>query len=138
MLTSNPSHHRDAAGEMGLAVLMLLAGLLLWPVGLIGTLFGMVVISATSGQREFLADAYAVQFTRNPEGLAGALKVLAGGDAGSHVRTANALEASGFFFARMPLVYGLDVHASTADGRILRLIPTGTGYRCLRMTSSTT
>ena len=99
-LSSAPSHHHDPAGELGLAALMSLTGILLWPVGLIGTLFGLLVMSATSRQREFLADAFAVQFTRNPEGLAGALKVLAGCEAGSRVRTAKSLEAQPLLFCR--------------------------------------
>ncbi len=98
-LASTPSRHRDTSGEIGLAIVMTLAGVMLWPVGLIGTLFGLMVMSATSRQREFLADAFAVQLTRNPEGLAGALKVLAGCDSGSRVRTPKSLEASHFFFA---------------------------------------
>ena len=49
-------------------------GLILLILGYIGVLFGKLIKSAVSRQREFLADASAVQFTRNPFGLAGALK----------------------------------------------------------------
>ncbi|MDF3030351.1 MAG: protease [Moraxellaceae bacterium] len=48
-------------------------GLLVWLVGSIGLLFGRLIKAAISRQREFLADASSVQFTRNPDGLAGAL-----------------------------------------------------------------
>jgi Zn-dependent protease with chaperone function len=98
-LSTTTNDQRDAVTELLMALVLTLAGILLWPVGLIGTLFGTLVMSATSRQREFLADAYAVEFTRNPEGIAGALKVLAGCDAGSRVRSSKAIEASHFFFA---------------------------------------
>ena len=46
-------------------------------VGYIGLFFGRWIKSAVSRQREFLADASAVQFTRDPDGIAGALKKIA-------------------------------------------------------------
>ncbi|HEX4869918.1 MAG TPA: M48 family metallopeptidase [Moraxellaceae bacterium] len=48
-------------------------GLLLWVIGSIGLFFGRLIKAAISRQREFLADASSVQFTRNPDGLAEAL-----------------------------------------------------------------
>ena len=48
-------------------------GLGLVVIGSVGTFFGNLIKAAVSRQREFLADASAVQFTRNPEGIAGAL-----------------------------------------------------------------
>lgn len=52
---------------------LFLFGLLLWVIGSIGLLFGRLIKAAISRQREFLADASSVQFTRNPDGLAEAL-----------------------------------------------------------------
>lgn len=49
------------------------AGLALWLIGAVGVFFGQLIKAAVSRQREFLADAASVQFTRNPEGIAGAL-----------------------------------------------------------------
>lgn len=46
-------------------------------VGYIGMFFGRWIKSAVSRQREYLADASAVQFTRDPEGISGALKKIA-------------------------------------------------------------
>src|ERR1019366_3003207 len=66
-------------------------------VGSIGVFFGKLIKSAVSRQREFLADAASVQFTRNPEGLAGALKKV--GSSGSRIDDPNAEDASHFFFA---------------------------------------
>ena len=51
-----------------------LIGLTFMVLGFLGLLFGNLIKAAVSRQREFLADASAVQFTRNPEGIAGALK----------------------------------------------------------------
>ncbi|MGA2541987.1 MAG: M48 family metalloprotease [Verrucomicrobiota bacterium] len=74
-----------------------LIGLVLIVAGCIGVFFGKLIKSAVSRQREFLADASAVQFTRNPEGLASALKKVGG--CGSRLQDANAEDASHLFFA---------------------------------------
>ena len=52
---------------------MLFGGLVIWLIGLIGVFAGRVIKAAISREREFLADASSVQFTRNPGGIAGAL-----------------------------------------------------------------
>ena len=77
----------------------ILVGLALIIVGWVGVLFGRLIQAAVSRQREFLADASAVQFTRNPSGLAGALKKIGGISEGSQLRSHRAEEASHFFFA---------------------------------------
>ena len=53
-----------------------LVGLALYVLGYVGVFFGNLIKAAVSRQREFLADASAVQFTRNPDGIAGALKKI--------------------------------------------------------------
>ena len=53
-----------------------LFGLALAIVGGIGTLFGRLMQAAISRQREYLADATAVQYTRNPGGIGGALRKI--------------------------------------------------------------
>ncbi|MDD5482028.1 MAG: M48 family metallopeptidase [Kiritimatiellae bacterium] len=78
---------------------LLLAGLCLMIIGYIGVLFGRLIKSAVSRQREFLADAAAVQFTRNPGGIAGALKKIGGFASGGRISHPNAEEASHLFFA---------------------------------------
>ena len=75
-----------------------LLGLALIVIGWVGVLFGRLIQAAVSRQREFLADASAVQFTRNPAGLAGALKKIGGLDLGSKLQAAHAEEASHMFF----------------------------------------
>ena len=67
-------------------------------VGYIGVLFGKLLKGAISRQREFLADAAAIQFTRNPGGIFGALKKIARGARGSRIMSHRAEEASHFFF----------------------------------------
>ena len=103
---------------------LILVGCMLWPAGLIGTFMSLLAKSATSRQREFLADAFAVQFTRHPEGLAGALKRVAGHTAGGRVRSSQALEASHMFFVEGcgRLASLLASHPSLTK-RILRLDP---------------
>ena len=78
---------------------IVLFGLALIVIGYIGVLFGHLIKSAVSRQREFLADASAVQFTRNPDGIAGALKKIGGVSYGSRIQDAHAEEASHMFFA---------------------------------------
>jgi Zn-dependent protease with chaperone function len=72
-------------------------GILLLIVGSLGLLFGRLIQAAVSRQREFLADASSVQFTRNPAGLSGALQKI-GGD-GSRLSSPHASDASHLFFA---------------------------------------
>lgn len=76
-----------------------LLGLALILIGWVGVLFGRLIQAAVSRQREFLADASAVQFTRNPGGLAGALKKIGGLSEGSRLQSPRAEEASHLFFA---------------------------------------
>lgn len=70
----------------------------LYVIGYIGHFFAQLIKSAVSVQREYLADASAVQFTRNPEGLAGALKKIGGLGAGSRLNHPRAVEMSHMFF----------------------------------------
>jgi Zn-dependent protease with chaperone function len=83
----------------GAAAVLPLAGLALVVIGYVGVFFGRLIKSAVSRQREFLADASAVQFTRNPDGVSGALKKIGGLDTGSLIMSPNAEQASHFFFS---------------------------------------
>lgn len=83
-------------GGAGGAVLL---GLGLLVIGYAGIFFGNLIKAAVSRQREFLADASAVQFTRNPDGIGGALKLIGGYSLGAHVNASNAAEISHFFFS---------------------------------------
>ncbi len=77
---------------------MFLIGLAVYILGYLGVLLGNIIKAAISRQREFLADASSVQFTRNPAGLAGALKKIGGLAEGSRIRDAHAHEISHMFF----------------------------------------
>ena len=83
----------------GNAIYFMLIGVALIVLGFVGMLIGSLIKAAVSRQREYLADSSAVQFTRNPEGLAGALKRIGGYASGSKLKTANASEASHMYFA---------------------------------------
>lgn len=76
-----------------------LIGLALNIIGLVGYFFGRLIQSAISRQREFLADASAVQYTRNPLGIAGALKKILDFPTGSVMNSKAAGEVSHFFFS---------------------------------------
>jgi Zn-dependent protease with chaperone function len=106
-----------------------LLGLCLLIIGYIGVFFGKLIKSAVSRQREFLADASAVQFTRYPDGIAGALKKIGGFQYGSRLRTPNAEEASHLFFGNglaMPFLQLLATHPPLVE-RIRRIDPTFDG-----------
>jgi Zn-dependent protease with chaperone function len=76
-----------------------LLGIALIIIGWAGVFFGRLIQAAVSRQREVLADASAVQFTRNPAGLVGALKKIGGIAYGSRLQSPHAEEASHLFFA---------------------------------------
>ena len=79
------------------AILGLGIGLII--IGYTGTFFGNLIKSAVSRQREFLADASAVKFTRNPDGISGALKKIGGYAGGSQLENNNATEFSHMYFS---------------------------------------
>lgn len=102
--------NRDSKG-MGVVMAIFLVGLVLLIVGGIGTFFARVLQAAVSRQREFLADASAVQFTREPDGIAGALKKIGGRQDGAKLLSPKAMEASHLFFADGGMfAFGLATH----------------------------
>lgn len=80
------------------SAVLFIGGLLLAVIGYIGTFAGRLIQAAVSRQKEFLADASAVRFTRNPGGLANALKKIGGWKTGSLINSATARQASHLFF----------------------------------------
>jgi Zn-dependent protease with chaperone function/uncharacterized tellurite resistance protein B-like protein len=83
----------------GGAAALLAAGLAILVLGSIGVLAGRILQAAVSRQREELADASAVQFTRNPAGLANALKRIAASPLASSVRAVRREEIGHMLFA---------------------------------------
>lgn len=121
---SGGGRSRDSKGA--LPILALGAGLAV--VGFAGTFFGNLIKAGVSRQREFLADSSAVQFTRHPGGIAGALKKIGGFATGSKVENPNAPEASHMFFGRA--TSGLSAMFSThppLGERIRRIDPSWDG-----------
>lgn len=90
------SHRGRSKNDKGGAFVLIGFGLL--AIGLIGGFFGSLIRAAVSRQREFLADASAVQFTRNPEGISGALKRIGGFSSGSNITIPGAKDFSHMFF----------------------------------------
>lgn len=73
-------------------------GLVLLVVGGIGVFFGRLIKAGVSRQREYLADASAVQYTRDPSGLVGALKKIGGLDTGSKLTSRRSEDVSHMLF----------------------------------------
>ncbi|MDP7004681.1 MAG: M48 family metallopeptidase [Phycisphaerales bacterium] len=76
--SSSRSRSKEGAGGAGVGLAIIVFGLFLALCGAIGTFFGRLIQAAVSRQREFLADASAVQYTRNPDGIGGALRKIGG------------------------------------------------------------
>ncbi len=113
---------RSARGSDRGAAPIIMAGLALIVVGYMGVLFGKLIKAGVSRQREYLADASAVQFTRNPAGIAGALKRIAG--IGSEVNHPRAEEASHMFFGSSAHFSRLLATHPPIESRIQRIDPT--------------
>jgi Zn-dependent protease with chaperone function len=92
---------RGSRDSKGGASALVLAGLALFVIGYIGVFFGRLIKAGVSRSREFLADASAVQFTRNPDGIGGALRKIGGlaegRDPGSAIRHPHAETLSHLF-----------------------------------------
>jgi len=85
-------------GGGGLAV-VIVAALIVLALGWIGLFFGRLIQAAVSRNRESLADASAVQFTRDPQGLRNALVKIGALGAGSRFADADAEEVAHMLFA---------------------------------------
>jgi Zn-dependent protease with chaperone function len=97
LLNFTPRRRQDSKGS-GAAIALF--GLALVILGYIGVLFGQLIQAAVSRQREYLADASAVQFTRNPDGIGLALRKIGAATAGSRIDDPHAEEAAHCFFAK--------------------------------------
>lgn len=123
-----PSGGKGGKGSGGVAIIILVylaTALLLWLIGSIGVFFARLAQCAVSRQREFLADASAAQFTRNPEALANALRLTYLAGMG---RRGSAFDAWRDDVAHMLFTEGertmFATHPSVRD-RIARLSPRG-------------
>jgi Zn-dependent protease with chaperone function len=90
---------RRRSNGKGDAGALLLVALAIMAIGYIGVFVGRILQAAVSRNRERLADASAVQFTRNPSGLVGALLKIAGVSAGSKLDSPDKEEVAHMLFA---------------------------------------
>jgi Zn-dependent protease with chaperone function len=108
---------------------MAIAGLVVVLVGLGGVFFARVIQASVSRQREYLADASAVQFTRNPLGLASALRKVAGLSGAQREASSAELEAQHMFFAGSAgFLESLFSSHPPIDERIRRVDPAFDGH----------
>ena len=121
------SRSSSSKNNGGAAIVMI--GLAMFVLGYIGTLMGNLIKAAVSRQREYLADASAVQFTRNPGGLSGALKKIGAFISGSQLTAPKAAEASHMFFSQgvWEGFTGLTATHPPLEKRILALEPNWDG-----------
>ena len=104
---------RGSRDSRGAVAVLAVAGVALWILGYVGVFFGRLIKAAVSRQREFLADASSVQFTRNPDGIGGALRKIGGltqgREPGSRILHPNAEALSHLFLgaAKPSFVSGL-------------------------------
>ncbi len=104
---------------------LMLVGLVFLLIGYTGYFFANLIKAAASRQREFLADASAVQYTRNPDGIGGALIKIGGYEYGSQISKSNAGEFSHFFFSNaVPSLFSnlMSTHPKLEE-RISRIKP---------------
>lgn len=118
------SSNRRSSGAMGILFIVAL-GVGLYLIGSVGLILGQIIQAAVSRQREYLADASSVQFTRNPKGLVGALTKIAGFSHSSRIDNAHSLEMSHMMFAGIKAGWLSSLMAShpPIDERIRRLDP---------------
>ncbi len=120
---------RNSKGGGQAALVILGIGGALAVVGYTGTFFGNWIKSLISRQREFLADASAVQFTRSDEGIANALKKIGGAIPGSAILAAAVDEYSHAYFALGDTTFSLfsfSTHPPLKQ-RIMRIQPAWDG-----------
>ncbi|MFZ6687255.1 M48 family metallopeptidase [Undibacterium sp. SXout11W] len=106
------SRDRDEKGPP-IQLVIVVFGAALFVIGYVGIFFGRLIKSAVSRQREFLADASAVQFTRDPETIGGALRKIGGltmvNQCGSRINNPRAEQMSHMFLgaAQVNLMDGM-------------------------------
>lgn len=125
-ISNNRGVVRSSKDKSPIGILALGVGLLV--IGYTGTFFGNIIKAAVSRQREFLADASAVQFTRNPDGIGGALKKIGGSTQGSHLHSEQAAEFSHMYFSQgVELFFNMMATHPPLEDRIKRIQPNWDG-----------
>ena len=121
--------HVRGKNSAPIALGMVLVGVVVLLIGSGGILFGKIIQASVSRQREYLADASAVQFTRNPLGLASALRKVAGLSGAQREASSAELEAQHMFFAGSAgFLESLFSSHPPIDERIRRVDPAFDGH----------
>ncbi|MBF0436472.1 MAG: M48 family metalloprotease [Magnetococcales bacterium] len=113
----------------GLALFGFIAGYAMWFLGSLALFFNRLIQAAVARQREHLADASAIQYSRNPQGLSQALQKIGGFCSGSRIRDSLSEEYRHFYFSQtsVPSMFDwTDTHPSLHE-RIRLLDPSFTG-----------
>ncbi|MEV6692467.1 M48 family metallopeptidase [Micromonospora sp. NPDC051196] len=120
-LISGGNRQRGNNGGGGVNPLVLV-GLALLVAGYVGVLAGRLIQASVSRQREYLADASAVQYTRQTRGIAGALKKIGGLSDGSELKSPKRDEVGHMLFGEAARTSWFATHPPLAD-RIRALEP---------------
>ncbi len=94
-----PLKYRSGGRGSLIRAVIIIYGFIMVAFNYIGIILAKIIRCAVSRQREHLADAAAVQFTRNPAGIASALRKIAAPAGGSFIRSLHAKEAAHIFIA---------------------------------------
>src|ERR1700674_661298 len=124
---------RNKSGKNKDGSVLLMIGIGLLAIGYIGLFFARLIKASVAREREFLADAAGVQFTRNPDGLAGALDQIRATGRNSLITNRHAEDVSHLFFGEgiSMAMSGLFATHPPLDERIRRVNPRfePSGYR---------
>jgi Zn-dependent protease with chaperone function len=124
------SRSRNDKGP-SIQLVMLALGVALFVIGYIGIFFGRLIKAAVSRQREFLADASAIQFTRNPDGIGNALRKIGGlarkTESASRIHHPNAEHLSHLFLSAIKpsLLSGMFATHPPINDRLRRIFGKG-------------
>jgi len=116
---------RGGGGRRNGAGAVLAAGLALFIIGYTGLFFARLIKASIARQREFLADASSVQYTRNPDGIAGALDQIRASARGALIEGRSAEELSHMFFGESVKLWFSGIFAThpPVEERIRRVHP---------------
>jgi len=124
MLTRVAFYTGGSSRRGGGAIPMFALGASLFVIGYVGVFFGRLIKAAVSRQREFLADASAVDFTRHPDGIGGALKKIGGSSGAARLRSPKAEQFSHLYFGQgIRTLWGAFATHPPLEDRIRRIEP---------------
>lgn len=123
ILARSAGSGRSRSSKKNDAAALAVFGVALMVIGYLGVFFARLIQAAVSRQREFLADASAVQYTRNPRGIGMALAKIGG--LGARLQSPHADEASHLLFADglVRMLGGLTATHPPLETRVERILP---------------